>query len=344
MAKKEKLDYPALIKKFRAEGPGQLYLLWGEEDYLREQFADELRRACIGDSDDSFDCKRFDTASPDMRQLQEAVDSMPFMSERLYVELRGFDINKCKTEDVERFKAIISDLADFCTLAIILPTGYEPDGRLALYKALKKQGQVIEFTAQEQTQLLRWIQRRVESGGKNISRADAEYLIFNCGDLMSRLGNEISKLTHYAKSETVTREDIDAVTDRSTEASVFQMTDALAMRNYDAAAGILAELLGKKEHPIMLRAMIGKQLRQLYTAKLAQEQGLGRSYVSEVCDIRMDFIVRKLMDAARGFSLRQLAEAVALCAETDYAMKHSSADDEELLCDLLLKIAVGGKA
>ena len=344
MAKKEKLDYPALIKKFRAEGPGQLYLLWGEEDYLREQFADELRRACLGDSDDSFDCKRFDAAAPDMRLVQEAVDAMPFLSERLYVELRGFDINKCKAEDAEQFKALIADLADFCTLVVLLPTGYEPDGRLGLYKAIKKHGQVIEFTAQEQTQLLRWIQRRAESAGKKIARADAEYLIFNCGALMSRLGNEISKLTHYAREETITRADIDAVTDRSAEASVFRMTDALAARDYNTAAGIMAELLGKKEHPIMLLAMIGKQLRQLYTAKVAQEQGLGRNFVAEVCDIRFDFLVRKLMDAARGFSLQQLSDAVALCAETDYAMKHSSADDEELLCDLLLKIAVGGRA
>ena len=48
MAKKEKLDYTALIRQLRAEGPGKLYLLWGEETYLREQFTSELRRACLG--------------------------------------------------------------------------------------------------------------------------------------------------------------------------------------------------------------------------------------------------------------------------------------------------------
>ena len=33
--------------------------------------------------------------------------------------------------------------------------------------------------------------------------------------------------------------------------------------------------------------------------------------------------------------------ALELCAETDYAMKSSSADDTELLCDLLIKLAAG---
>ena len=341
---KEKLDYTALVRALRAEGPQKLYLLWGEEDYLREQFAQELRRACLGDSDDGFDYKRFDGAAPDIGEVQEAVDAMPFFSERVYVELRGFDVNKCKAEDAERFKAILADLPDFCTMAIILPTDYEPDGRLGLFKAIRKYGSVVRFTAQGQQQLVRWIVRRVEAGGKKIGRGEAEYLIFNCGELMTHLANEISKLTHYVSGEEVTRADIDAVTDRSTQASVFQMTDALAARDYDTAARILSELLGRRENPIMLLAMIGRQFRQLLAARAARDYRLGGDYVAEVCGIGMDFIVRKLMDAARGFTLAQLTRAVRLCAETDYAMKSSSADDEALLVDLLLQLAAGGPA
>ncbi len=344
MAQKEKLDYTALVRRLRAEGPGKLYLLWGEEDYLREQFAQELRRACLGEDDDGFDYKRFDAAAPDMQLVREAVDSMPFFASRVFIELRGFDVNKCKAEDTERFKAILTDFPEQCTMAIVLPSGYEPDGRLALMKAFRKAGEVIEFTAQGQQQLLRWIQRRVEAGGKTISRADAEYLIFNCGELMSRLGNEISKLTHFVSGDTVTRADIDAVTDKSIQARVFDLTDALAARDYNAATRSMAELLSQRENPIMLLAMIGRQFRQLLAAKTASEYRLGSAWVTEVTGVDRDFLVRKLTDAARGFTLPQLGRAVTLCAETDYAMKSSAADDEELLCDLLLKLAAGGAA
>ena len=342
--KKEKLDYPALIRRLRAEGPGGVYLLWGEEDYLREQFAQELRRACLGESDDGFDYKRIDGAAPDLDEVQEAADAMPFFSERVFIELRGFDVNKCKADDAERFKKILASLPDSCTLAIVLPTGYEPDGRLGLVKAIRKQGEAIEFTAQEQGQLLRWIVRRVEADGKQISRGDAEYLIFYCGELMTRLGNEISKLTHYVSGETITRADIETVTDRSTQAGVFQMTEALAAREYGKASRYLAELLASKESPIALTAMIARQFRQLFAAKTAQEYRLGGAYITEVCGVDRDYLVRRLQEAARGFTLAQLARDVSLCAETDYAMKSSSADDEELLVDLLLKLAAGGAA
>ena len=50
------------------------------------------------------------------------------------------------------------------------------------------------------------------------------------------------------------------------------------------------------------------------------------------------------MRSARKFSGRQLEEAVRLCAQTDFAMKNTGADDAELLKELLLRIAVGGAA
>ncbi len=43
MAKKrgkdeEKLNYSAAVRELKADGPKRLYLLWGPEDYLREQY------------------------------------------------------------------------------------------------------------------------------------------------------------------------------------------------------------------------------------------------------------------------------------------------------------------
>ena len=57
-----------------------------------------------------------------------------------------------------------------------------------------------------------------------------------------------------------------------------------------------------------------------------------------------DFIAENLLRSARKFSGRQLEEAVRLCAQTDFAMKNTGADDAELLKELLLRIAVGGAA
>ena len=57
-----------------------------------------------------------------------------------------------------------------------------------------------------------------------------------------------------------------------------------------------------------------------------------------LCGVRYDFIAQKLTQSARGFSIDQLARAVELCAETDFAMKRSGTDNAELLKELLLRL------
>ena len=59
----------------------------------------------------------------------------------------------------------------------------------------------------------------------------------------------------------------------------------------------------------------------------------------EVTGVRFDFLIKKLQDNAKKFSLERLERAVALCAETDFLMKSSSVDDDELLKELLVKLA-----
>ncbi len=47
------------------------------------------------------------------------------------------------------------------------------------------------------------------------------------------------------------------------------------------------------------------------------------------------------MASARGFTAEQLKRAVELCAEADYQMKSSSADDTELLKEVVTRIIAG---
>ena len=76
--KAEKLDYAALRRELKADGPWRLYLLYGREDYLREDFLRGLRALCLPEGDDGFAYHRFDAAQPDLRALAEAVNSLPF--------------------------------------------------------------------------------------------------------------------------------------------------------------------------------------------------------------------------------------------------------------------------
>lgn len=343
MAKKKeevKLNYRDELQKLKAGGAQRLYLLWGAEDYLREQYLSELKAICLPEGEDSFSYKRLDGPELDRHELREAVDAIPFLSEHSFVELRGVDLNRLA--EPEKVLEILGDIPDYCTVAFVQSAQFEPDGRLKLVKGLREIAQELHFTPQSQCALESWVRRRFAAAGKTISQEAAQRLIFISGDLMNRLIPEIEKVAAYAKGETVTVEDVEAVANHIPEAVIFTMTDHIARREYDAALSVLSELLSDKANtPIAMLAMLGQQMRRLYAARLASARRLGPDYVMEVCSLRYDYLATKLMASARGFTPKQLKRAVELCAEADYQMKSSSADDTELLKEVVTKIIAG---
>ena len=345
MAKKstkdeKKLNYVAEIKKLEEEGPRNLYLMYGPEDYLREQYLIRLKKLCLPDGEDGFSYRRINGPELDAVELAQAIDAVPFMSERTFIELRDVDINKLR--QAEEIVKLLADIPEYCTIAFVQPGGYEPDNRLKQVKAIREHGYSMNFVQQSQSQLYGWVGRRFAAAGKSVDFDAVQRLIFISGDLMNRLIPEIEKIAAYAKGERVTVSDVDAVAHHIPDADIFSITEFIAKKEYNNAVEILSELLADKSNePIFILAILGKQMRQLYAAKLALEQGMDISKLMEKCKIKYEFVAKKLVSAARAYELEQLRASLELCAEADYKMKSSSVDDRELLKELVIRIAAG---
>lgn len=345
MAKKrsseeEKLNYNQEVRRLKDEGPERLYLLWGPEDYLRECFLTELRKICLPEGEDSFSFRRLNGPDLDVQAMREAVDAMPFLTERSFVEIRDVDWNRLKESDA--VLNVLRDLPDYCTVALVQGAAFEPDGRIKLVKGMRALARELKFTAQSQDALIRWISKRFAAAGKSVELEAAQRLIFVSGDLMNRLIPEIEKVAAYAKGEKVTAADVDAVASHIPEAVIFEMTDCISRKEFNVTLSILAELLAdKNSEPIAMIGMLAMQMRNLYAARLALENGLGANFLLESGAVKYDFQARKLVQAARGYTLERLIRAVELCAETDYRMKSSGGDSAALFQDAVLRIAAG---
>lgn len=337
-AKEEKLNYKQEIQRLKSEGAQRLYLLWGKEDYLREQYLTKLREMCIPEGENGFNYKRFDGPELSANALREAVDAMPFLAEHSFVELHDVDINKLK--ETQDCIAVLSDIPDYCTVCFVQSAEYEPDGRMKLVKTIREKGVELKFTQQGQGALIDWIARRFAAHGKRIDFEASQRLIFISGDLMNRLIPEIDKIAAYTQGEKVGVAEVEAVAHHIPEAQVFELTDLLAQKQNSAAMNTLAELLAENEYePIFLLAVLGNQIRRLYCARLAIEQELGAKYVMECGGVKYDFLANKLINSARGFTKQQLKDAVVLCCEADYQMKSGGADAREILKNTVLSIA-----
>ena len=342
MAYKTKPDTAGLaqLKKDLAQGkPGRLYVFHGEETYLRDHYLGKLREVLLSGGMGEFNLHRLRPADVNPRALEEAVDCLPMMAERTMVLVTDFDLFKAGERDREEYIRTLSQLPEYCCLVFVYDLlEYKPDARTKLAAALKANGTAVNFQRQEQGDLVDWVRRRFKALGKEIDPRLALELISLCGDLMTTLIGEIEKVGAYARGPKITRADIDAVAAPQLDAVVFEMTDAIGAGSFDQAASVLGELFQMQEPPQKILWSLGRQMRQIYSARLALESGKGSREVSALWGIK-PYPADKLMRSARRFTLGWCRQAVVRCAQTDLDMKSTGRDGQELLTTLLLELA-----
>lgn len=347
MAQKPKTDntpMKRLEQELRSACLGKLYVLHGEETYLREHYLTRLKAALVPEGLEDFNLHTIPGKECTLRQLAEAVDCLPMMSERTLVLVTDFDLFGGGADRREGLAALFADLPDYCCLVFyydLLP--YKPDERTKLAAALKQHGSVVPFPRQEGRELVNWIARRFRALEHDIAPREAEYLIAQCGELMQNLITEIDKIAAFAGAKQITRADIDAVVIPQVSAVVWNMTDAIARGSFDSAAGVMSDLLGAQESPIMILSVVGQYFRQLYAARLILDR---RGSTAELAKrfALPDWKARQLMTAARRYSLPWCRTAVRRCAQTDLSMKSWAGEERELLVSLLVELPNTGGA
>jgi len=339
----EPFDYGAVRQKLRSGGPARLYMLRGEEDYLRDDFLSEIKKLCLEEGTEAFNLHRFRGPGLDMGEFRDAVEAMPFMAERTLVEVCDLDVNKTSGYDPEQLKAILSDLPEWVTVVFLFAPGYHPDGKLTAVRTIRKMGVDIEFTTPGEGAMIKWVRQHVEALGKRIDGSTANHLLWVCGSRMNTLIPEITKICGAAAGEEITEADIDAVAKRAPETTIFELTDALGAKDFDKAALLLADLLADRETPPQKQIFwIGEQFRRLYAARIAADERLPDSYILDCVPelAGKPYPLKILKRTCRNYSRERLARAIRLCVECDFGMKDSGPDEEELMKELILRLAL----
>ena len=343
MAPKKKPDqsgYVKLKKDLSDKMPGNLYILHGEETYLRDYYLDKLRNTILTDDMSSFNLHQLSSKDISPHKLEEVLNCLPMMAERTFVLVVDVDIYKANESDREQYMTILNDIPDYCCLVFLYDLiTYKADARTKMAAVIKSKGEVVNFIRQEQGDLTDWVRRRFRAMHKEIDSRLALEFIFLCGDLMQNLVGEIEKVGSYAKFDKITREDINAVATPQLDAVVFQMTDCIGQGNFDRAMAVLGELYQMQEPPIKIMWSLSRQMRQIYSARLIQERNYPASQVASLWGLT-SYPAEKIAQSARRFSLTWCRHAVVRCGETDHAMKSTGQDGQALLTALLLELAV----
>ena len=338
--KKETEDkgYAQLKQDLKTGQLRTVYVFHGEETYLREYYLDQLRKKLIPAGFEEFNYHKLEGKALSVQALSDIVEALPMMCEKTLVTVTDFDIFKLNEEQRGQLIALLSDFPDYCCLVVVYDIiEYKPDKKMKkLYAALNGAAQIVEFKTQGQSDLINWVTRRFKALGKDIDRQSAEHLIFTCGSLMTGLIPEIEKIAAYTRGTKVSVEDINAVADPVIDAMIYDITNEISRRNYDAAADTLGKLLKMQEEPIVILALIGKELRKLYTARIALDGGKDRYWLMDIWNMRSDYPAKLLLGSAKHFSNEWCRNGIEMCKALDVQMKSQTGFDSEGELKLLL--------
>ncbi len=316
----------------------RVYIFHGEESYLRQRYLEQLRELLVPAGFEEFNYHRLNGKGLTMQELADTVEAMPMMSEHTLVTVTDLDLFKLDENSREQLTELLDDFPEYCTLVFIYDAiPYKRDGKMRkLCAALDRTAAEVEFCQQERDQLLRWLKRRFAALGHDIDGAAADHLLFTCGTLMTDLVPEIEKIGAYARGRSITVEDINAVADPVLDARIFDMTNRVTDGRYNEAAALLGELLQMQTEPIAILAALGRELRRLYTARIAIDGGKDRFWLKQLWSMNSDYPAKLLLQAARRVDRAWCRRALEKCQELDRRMKSERNMDSEAELKLFL--------
>ncbi len=341
MAVKKKDGKQQLKQDIRDGSFGRLYIISGEETYLKEYYLNELRRKVVDPDFADFNLIEFEGKGLTFERLSESIDSLPAMSEKKLIIVTDFELYKPPAEFSDKLMGLLSDIPDYVCLVFYFDVlEGKPDKRTKLYKSLEKTACFAEFPHPDERELIAWIERRARGRGCFISSENASYMVFLCGSSMTNLLGEIDKAASHSSTGEIQKYNIDSVCSPVLDAVVFDLTDAITDGRFARAVEIVDELIRLKNSEVMIFTTVTRHIQRLYAAKLCEEARLSDKELMELIGTKSPYYANKLKQAARKVTLSWVRQAASLCAETDSGLKGSAADRQKQIELALMRMAV----
>lgn len=292
----------------------QVYLLFGEEEYLKNQYKNRLHRAILSE-DDTMNFSSFEGKGVDVRQIIDQAETLPFFADHrmILIEQSGF------------FKNASPELAEYIPQipaeTILVFVEKDVDKRGKLYKAVQKKGRAVELGRQDEKTLQAWVLGMLKKEKRTITRDALTLFLEKSGNDMENIANELEKLLTYTHGkDAVEYADVEEICTVTTESRVFDMIRAVAEKKQKQALDLYYDLLSLKEPPMRILFLIARQFNQMMQVKDLRERGYGASEIASKAGIA-PFIVKKSLAQSAQFEMDELYRAVKDCVEAEEAVK-----------------------
>ena len=334
---------------------GVWLLVQGDEEHLKRQLVERLRGQLL-EAGDEFNLDQLDvserwegvveTAEQSKRErlptraekILALAQALPFLGGGRLVIVRNADLLSADAQ-----KRLAKGLESVPAMNhVLLITGDGGTSRKAaklandLLKGITQHGTVYDCSPLSEEEALQWVRDKVKAWEQTIEPAALMLLIQRAGTELRRLQIEVEKLSLMAgEGGRIRTQDVELMTPKMAEESVFRLADAVAARDAAQAMGVLHELLAVQlEQPARIFPLIIRQFRLIWQTKVLLDAGWRPKQDPEAFPAAMALLPEqnagaqlkgwmgnKLAGQARQLSWEQLDAAYQALLECDMAGK-----------------------
>lgn len=305
-----------------------VYLLYGDEHYLRLQFRNRLTDALMPENA-GMNFGSYEGNGISEEAFIDQAETMPFFADRRVMvwNRSGFFKNAAAL-----LPDYLKNLPDYLYL-IFVEDAVDQRGRM--FKAVKKYGHAAECARQNEKALSAWVLRMLQEENLKIRPSAMSYLLSRTGPDMEHVRLETDKLIHYCAGEgEVTREAIDAVTTDPVENQIFEMVRAITERRRKDAMAMYTDLITLRESPMGILYLIGREYHRLMIVREMTEGGASKSEIASKAGMP-PFAVARSQSLARRFSDGELEAVLTKCVKAEEDVKTGALGDR-LAVELLM--------
>ncbi len=324
-----------------------IYLLMGEESYFIDQIADRLAATILDEAARTFNQITVYGRDSDAGQIVNLCRQMPMMGQYEVVIVKEAQ----QLKGIDRL-SLYTQKPSPTTILVICHKEKNVDKRSAFYKGCAANGVVLESVRPRDYEIASWLQQFIRRRGLEIDAKALSMLTDHLGTDISKIANELQKLTVSLPEGTkrISDRDIEANIGISKDFNNFELCKAVVTRDMNRALMIADHFArNPKENPLLLTVMaLFNQFRDLFIVNylrwLTRHRNKPFPSDQELMSIlrkNNTFILGEIKQNASLWDNRKVFQVLGLLREYDAkskGMASGGASDGELLRELLLKI------
>jgi DNA polymerase-3 subunit delta len=316
-----------------------VYVVHGEEEFLRREAIRALRTLAFGGAGDDFGLSSYSGDQARWADVHTELQTRPFLGPQRLIVIENADpFVSAARSSLEEY---LDEPAGTGNILVLELKSFPSNTRLAkMWPASAS----ISCKPPSAARLIEWCQAWAETRYQHIiASAAARLLVDLVGPEMGQLDQELAKLAVYARDEkTIEAIDVDRLVGRSRSENVFKIFDAISSGDPGLALAMLDQVLSQGDEPLRVLGAFSYQLRRLVKVFRLHEQNLSMREALEGAGV-VPFAWRSTEALLRHLGRERINRLYMWLLEADQALKSSGQFSERLVLERLLVRMAAGK-